>query len=143
MLSDPFLFVISLFLHSYSFISISIHTYMKYDRLIVEVLIEAGSDGLSVAKISRHVYNAVNGLFDEADFSTIHKLVRAFLQRHSHGTSPALCRPKRGVYALNRRTIAGKQLIEQALGLECKPVLSPSSADEPSLPFPDFDGFPV
>lgn len=110
--------------------------YMKYDRLIIEVLMEAGSDGLAVAKISRHVYNAVNGLFDEADLAAIHKLVRAFLLRHSHGTSPALYRPKRGVYALNRRTIAGRRLIEQTFEQECKLVSSPSSAGEPSLPFP-------
>lgn len=116
---------------------------MKYDRLIIEVLIEAGSDGLAVAKISRHVFNAVNGLFDEADLSTIQKLVRAFLLRHSHGSSPALCRPKRGVYALNRRTIAGRRLVEQTLGLVSNPVSSPSSADELTLPFPDFDVFHV
>lgn len=116
---------------------------MKYDRLIIEVLMEAGSDGLAVAKISRHVYNAVNGLFDEADLQAIHLQVRAFLLRHSHGASPALCRPKRGVYALNRRTSAGRRLIEQALGLERKPVPPPSSASEPSLPFPDIDVFQV
>ena len=62
---------------------------MKYDRLIIEVLIEAGSDGLAVAKISRHVFNAVNGLFDEADFAAIHKLVRAFLLRNPLGENLA------------------------------------------------------
>ena len=56
---------------------------MKYDRLIIEILMEAGSDGLPVRKVSRHVFNAVNGLFDEADIEAVHKLVRAFLQRHS------------------------------------------------------------
>lgn len=58
---------------------------MKYDRLIIEILMEAGSDGLTVRKVSRHVFNAVNGLFDEADIEAVHKLVRAFLQRHSKG----------------------------------------------------------
>lgn len=65
---------------------------MKYDRLIIEILMEAGSDGLTVRKVSRHVFNAVNGLFDEADIEAVHKLVRAFLQRHSKGASPALDR---------------------------------------------------
>ena len=69
---------------------------MKYDRLIIEILMEAGSDGLTVRKVSRHVFNAVNGLFDEADIEAVHKLVRAFLQRHSKGASPALDRPKHG-----------------------------------------------
>lgn len=77
---------------------------MKYDRLIIEILMEAGSDGLTVRKVSRHVFNAVNGLFDEADIEAVHKLVRAFLLRHSKGVSPALDRPKHGSYALNRRT---------------------------------------
>ena len=76
---------------------------MKYDRLIIEILMEAGSDGLTVRKVSRHVFNAVNGLFDEADIEAVHKLVRAFLQRHSKGASPALDRPKHGSYALGRR----------------------------------------
>ena len=67
---------------------------MKYDRLIIEILMEAGSDGLTVRKVSRHVFNAVNGLFDEADIEAVHKLVRAFLQRHSKGVSPALDRPE-------------------------------------------------
>ena len=48
---------------------------MKYDRLIIEILMEAGSDGLTVRKVSRHVFNAVNGLFDEADIEAVHKLV--------------------------------------------------------------------
>ena len=45
---------------------------MKYDRLIIEILMEAGSDGLTVRKVSRHVFNAVNGLFDEADIEAVH-----------------------------------------------------------------------
>ena len=49
---------------------------MKYDRLIIEILMEAGSDGLTVRKVSRHVFNAVNGLFDEADIEAVHKLVQ-------------------------------------------------------------------
>ena len=44
---------------------------MKYDRLIIEILMEAGSDGLTVRKVSRHVFNAVNGLFDEADIEAV------------------------------------------------------------------------
>ena len=53
---------------------------MKYDRLIIEILIEAGSDGLTVRKVSRHVFNAVNGLFDEADIEAVHKLVERALR---------------------------------------------------------------
>ena len=110
---------------------------MKYDRLIIEILMEAGSDGLTVRKVSRHVFNAVNGLFDEADIEAVHKLVRAFLQRHSKGASPALDRPKHGSYALNRRTAAGRALIERLLSEETDQLKPQGSVQELSIPFDD------
>ena len=106
---------------------------MKYDRLIIEILMEAGSDGLTVRKVSRHVFNAVNGLFDDA----VHKLVRAFLLRHSKGASPALDRPKHGSYALNRRTAAGRALIERLLSEETDQPRPQGSVQELSIPFDD------
>lgn len=113
---------------------------MKYDRLIIEILMEAGSDGLTVRKVSRHVFNAVNGLFDEADIEAVHKLVRAFLLRHSKGASPALDRPKHGIYALNRRTAAGRALIERLLSEETDQPRPQGSVQELSIPF-DYDFF--
>lgn len=110
---------------------------MKYDRLIIEILMEAGSDGLTVRKVSRHVFNAVNGLFDEADIEAVHKLVRAFLLRHSKGASPALDRPKHGTYALNRRTAAGRALIERLLSEETDQPRPQGSIQELSIPFDD------
>lgn len=110
---------------------------MKYDRLIIEILIEAGSDGLAVRKVSRHVFNAVNGLFDEADIEAVHKLVRAFLLRHSKGASPALDRPKHGTYALNRRTAEGRALIERLLSEETDQPKQQGSVQELSIPFDD------
>ncbi len=32
---------------------------MKYDRLIIEILMEAGSDGLTVRKVSRHLTSSM------------------------------------------------------------------------------------
>ena len=110
---------------------------MKYDRLIIEILMEAGSDGLTVRKVSRHVFNAVNGLFDEADIEAVHKLVRAFLLRHSKGVSPALDRPKHGSYALNRRTAAGRALLERLLSAATAPPTPPGRVQELSMPFDD------
>ena len=107
---------------------------MKYDRLIIEILMEAGSDRLTVRKVSRHVLNAVNGLFDE---EAAHMLVRAFLQRHSKGASPALDRPKHGSYALNRRTAAGRALIERLLSEETDQPRPQGSIQELSIPFDD------
>lgn len=110
---------------------------MKYERIIIEILMEAGADGLSLRKISRHVYNAVNGLFDEADLEEVHKLVRAFLQRHSRGTAPAIGRPKHGSYAINRRTAAGRSLANRLLGEDPQQAHPQTSIQELSIPFDD------
>ena len=65
------------------------------------------------------------------------KLVRAFLQRHSKGASPALDRPKHGSYALNRRTAAGRALIERLLSEETDQPRPQGSVQELSIPFDD------
>ena len=44
---------------------------MNYDREILRVLVEAGSEGLSVQKISRHVHYACNSFFNVIDFDEI------------------------------------------------------------------------
>ena len=110
---------------------------MKYDRLIIEILMEAGSDGLTVRKVSRHVFNAVNGLFDEADIAAVHTLVRACLQRHSKGTSPALDRPMHGSYAIYSWTASGRALIERLLSEETDQPRPQGSVQELSIPFDD------
>lgn len=110
---------------------------MRYDNLIIEVLIEAGSNGLSVRKITHHVYNAVNGLFDEADWNVVHRMVRAFLHYHTKGTEPALSRPRRGVYSLNRTTAAGKRLLASVLDGSLSRPTPPPTAQELMLPLWD------
>ena len=39
---------------------------MQYDKEILRVLAEAGNEGLSVQKVSRHVFNACNSLFNSS-----------------------------------------------------------------------------
>lgn len=104
----------------------------NYDRLIVKVLLEAGNNGLTVRKITRHVYNAVNGLFEEADMEAVHRCVRVFLHRHSQGEKAALERPKRGTYSLNCNTEAGRMLLEAAFCESMSNVAKP--VDYSSLP---------
>lgn len=104
----------------------------NYDRLIVKVLLEAGNNGLTVRKITRHVYNAVNGLFEEADMEAVHRSVRVFLHRHSQGEKAALERPKRGTYSLNCNTEAGRMLLEAAFCESMSNVAKP--VDYSSLP---------
>ena len=101
----------------------------NYDRLIVGVLLEAGSNGLTSKKISRHVYNAVNELFEVADLVVIHRHVRSFLSRYSKGNGAALNKPKRGTYCLNRKTKSGKLLMEMKFG-KADALKIPSKPDE-------------
>ncbi len=104
----------------------------NYDRLIVKVLLEAGDNGLTVRKITRHVYNAVNGLFEEADMEAVHRSVRVFLHRHSQGEGAALARPKRGTYSLNCNTEAGRILLDAAFCESMPNAVKP--VDYSSLP---------
>lgn len=112
---------------------------MKYEDLIIRILIEAGDDGLSVRKVTRHVYNAVNGFFEEADWGTVHRVVRAFLHRHSRGMEAAISRPKHGVYCLNLATQAGKNLVDSILNDSATCVESQTKEVELSLPFLEED----
>ena len=52
---------------------------MQYDKEILRVLAEAGSEGLSVQKISRHVFNACNSLFNSLNQEDVHKYVQMYL----------------------------------------------------------------
>ena len=73
---------------------------MDYQGEIVRILSEAGADGLSVKKISRHVYNASNTFFETIDFEEVHRFVSNWLFRKSRQSSPIVEKTSRGVYRL-------------------------------------------
>lgn len=54
---------------------------MDYDREILHVLAEAGAKGLSLRKITTHVYNRVNGLFSTVSIGDVHRYVASYVIR--------------------------------------------------------------
>ena len=66
------------------------------------MLAEAGAEGLSVRKISRHVYNACNTLFHPITQEEVHKYVQSYLLKNSKADDPFIEKKRKGVYRLNR-----------------------------------------
>lgn len=75
---------------------------MNYDREILHVLAEAGEKGLSVKKITMHVYNRVNGLFYSVDMEYVRRQVVNYIMRSVRQPNPIIEHTEeRGVYRLN------------------------------------------
>ena len=87
---------------------------MQYDKEILKVLVEAGDAGLSVQKISRHVYNACNTLFNTISYSDVHDYVLQYLQRNTKNPNSIITRSDvRGIYRINTSVDDGRQLMLQ------------------------------
>jgi len=83
----------------------------NYDRHILEVLVEAGVEGLSVQKISRHVFNACNTFFDSISFDDVHSYVQYYLLKNSRNSNSFIERlSSRGIYRLNPSSGDAQQL---------------------------------
>lgn len=84
---------------------------MNYDEKILRFLAEAGNNGLSVMKISRHVFNDSNSFFETIDFEEVHRYVQNFLLKNSRNTDSLIENVgKRGIYRLNPRSAESQQL---------------------------------
>lgn len=87
---------------------------MNYDREIIRVLSEASSEGLSVQKIARHVFNACNSLFYILDFEEVRAYVMQYLLRNSKNQNSIIERAeRRGMYRLNYNSRETMQLMLQ------------------------------
>ena len=86
---------------------------MQYDKEILRVLAEAGSEGLSVQKISRHVFNACNSLFNSLNQEDVHKYVQTYLLKNSKSCNSLIEKSRQGVYRLNESNQLTQQLILQ------------------------------
>ena len=76
---------------------------MKYDREILRVLAEAGDRGLTVAKITKHVFNAYNSFFDDVTVEEVYTYTRNFLARHTrHAESVIEHGAGRGIYRIKK-----------------------------------------
>ena len=86
----------------------------EYDKEILQVLLEAGSEGISVQKISRHVFNACNSFFNPVDYNSVHEYVLQYLQKNSKLPTSLITRTSlRGVYCLNLANQQSQQLVLQ------------------------------
>lgn len=72
---------------------------MSYEQEILHILLEAGDNGLTVRKITQHLYNRNNTFFDRTDFDELHKEVAKLLIRKAKDPKSVIKRTgKRGVY---------------------------------------------
>ena len=83
----------------------------NYDRHILEILAEAGADGLTVQNIARHVFNACNSFFNVISFEEVHSYVQYYLLKNSHNPNSIIQRLSlRGTYRLNPLSGDAQQL---------------------------------
>ena len=92
---------------------------MEYGKIIITVLSEAGDEGLSIKKITRHVYNASNSFFDSVDIDDVHRYVSSFLKRNSKNHESIIGKSKtRGIYHINNKSKEFNQLMLEYGGKE-------------------------
>lgn len=107
---------------------------MNYDATIYKVLAEAGNDGLPVAKISMHVLNACNSIFDPIEYEDVHAYVQRFLLRASKHRGDAIERmERRGYYRLNPSSVETRQLLMQFTDAPEPEESAPQKAEDLSL----------
>ncbi|MBR5349669.1 MAG: hypothetical protein IK124_00350 [Prevotella sp.] len=89
---------------------------MKYEKEILRILSVAGSTGLSVKKIARHVFNASNTFFEVLNYDEVYQQVQQYLLRNSKQKDSLFERmDARGVYRLNANSAESLQLMLQFL----------------------------
>jgi len=86
---------------------------VDYDREILRILTEVGERGLSVAKISHHVYNSCNSFFAVVSYEDVHRYVSQFLLRNSKNPDSIIRKSERGVYYINFKSQESNQLMLQ------------------------------
>ena len=85
---------------------------LDFDNKILQFLTEAGEDGLSVQKISRHVFNECNTFFETILFEDVHRYVQSFLLRNSKNPDSMIEKTgERGNYRLNPDNQESRQLM--------------------------------
>ena len=82
----------------------------NYDTHIHMILAEVGNRGLNVRKITLHVYNAINTLFEPADKKDVHDYVLKYLRTHIKGRNALIERVSHGVYRFNPKSPVARQI---------------------------------
>ncbi len=85
---------------------------MKYEKEILRILSVAGSTGLSVKKIARHVFNASNTFFETISFEEVHVYVQQYLLKNSKNPDSIIeSAGVRGTYRMNPSSKESQQLM--------------------------------
>ena len=80
---------------------------MNYDNHILQILSEAGGDGISVRSLVKHVYNLNSTLFSQPDLQEISSYVRRYLKKNSKSAQSFIVHTgRRGYYRLNTQNNA-------------------------------------
>ncbi len=75
---------------------------MTYDQQILKILTEAGTGGVSVQAIAKHVYNMNCTFFTQPDYEKIRSYVQQYLLRNSKSNQSLIENTgRRGYYRLN------------------------------------------
>lgn len=88
---------------------------MGYDTQILQLLTEAGMNGVSVQAIAKHVYNMNCTFFSQPDYEEIRSYVQQYLLRYSKSSQSLIeSTGRRGYYRLNTEGSAdARQLMLQ------------------------------
>ena len=85
---------------------------MKLDQEIFRVLMAAGTQGLKVEKIARHVYNSCNSIFTPLNYKDVHVYVTQYLTKCAKDPKSLIEKGKGyGVYHINFKSSAVEQLM--------------------------------
>lgn len=72
----------------------------------------AGSNGLKMEKIARHVYNACNSFFIPLDYKEVHHYVYQFLTNRSKNAKSIIIKgEKHGIYCIDFNSSEAQQMI--------------------------------
>lgn len=85
---------------------------MNIEQEILSVLVQAGSKGLKLEKIARHVYNSGNSIFHPLDYKMVYNFVSQYLMKNSKDPRSLIEKGKEyGVYCINYHSSAVRQLM--------------------------------
>lgn len=74
---------------------------INYEKEILNVLREAGAYGLSIKKITKHVYNSCQRLFEPVEYQEIHNIVVKYLKKNTKAPYAKIQHTDiRGIYRL-------------------------------------------
>ncbi len=105
-----------------------------YDKYILSVLTKAGTAGITISNLVRHVYNMDRTLFTSPQLDEVDRSVRRFIRRNT-GTPQSLVErmERRGFYRLNvSRQVSASQLMLKFEAHTANNTADNEQTDEPS-----------